>query len=80
MNRIVHYVKKQQKDESSWSSNETRNNAFSRSYFNNIPNEIILHIFRFLSMRDLDVVSLVCRTFKIIADQEKLWRFKDDRK
>jgi hypothetical protein len=79
MNRIFHYVKKQQRDESSWSLNETRN-ALSLSSFNNIPNEIILYIFRFLSMRNLDNVSLVCRSFKIISNQEQLRRFKCDRK
>jgi hypothetical protein len=63
----------------SWSLNETRD-ALSQSLFNNIPNEIILHIFQFLSVPDLCNVSLVCRYFKIIADQDQLWKSKCDRK
>jgi hypothetical protein len=63
----------------SWSLNEARD-ALSDSLFNNIPNEIILHIFRFFSVRYLCNVSLVCRSFKIIADQDQLWKSKCDRK
>ena len=59
----------------SWSLNETRG-ALSQSFFIDLPNEIILHIFRFLSVRDLCNLSLVCRAFKIIADDDQLWRHK----
>ncbi len=59
----------------SWSLNETRD-AFTESLFNNLPNEIILHIFRFFSVADLCNVSLVCRFFKITADQDDLWKTK----
>jgi hypothetical protein len=63
----------------SWSLNETRD-ALSQSLFNNIPNEVILHLFRFFSVRDLCNVSRVCRTFKIIADRDQLWKSKCDSK
>jgi hypothetical protein len=63
----------------SWSLNETRD-ALSESLFNNIPNEIILYIFQFFSVRDLCNLSLVCRSFKIIADQDQLWKSKCDSK
>ena len=59
----------------SWSVNETRD-ALSQSFFNHLPNEIILHIFQYLSVRDLCTVSLVCRTFKILADEDQLWKVK----
>jgi hypothetical protein len=63
----------------SWSLNETRD-ALSQSLFNNIPNEILLHLFRFFSVPDLCNISLVCRTFKMIADQNQLWKSKYDSK
>jgi hypothetical protein len=63
----------------SWSLNETRG-ALSQSVFNNIPNEIILHLFRYFSVRDLCKISLVCRSFKIIADRDQLWKSKCDSK
>jgi hypothetical protein len=59
----------------SWSLNETRD-ALRKSSFNNIPNEVILHIFRFLSVPDLCNISLVCRFFKMIADQDEIWKSK----
>lgn len=59
----------------SWSLNETRG-ALSQSFFTNLPNEIILRIFRLLSVRDLCNLSLVCRTFKIITDDDQLWKHK----
>jgi len=63
----------------SWSLNETRG-ALSQSLFNNFSNEILLHLFRFFSVRTLCNVSLVCRSFKIIADQNQLWKSKCDSK
>jgi hypothetical protein len=80
------FVKSEEKEEfvapniswfHTWSLNETRD-ALSDSLFNNIPNEIILHIFRFFSIPDLCNVSFVCRSFKIIADQDQLWKSKCD--
>lgn len=59
----------------SWSLNETRG-AISQSFFSDLPNEVILYIFRFLSVRDLGHVSLVCRAFKIIADDDQIWKRK----
>ncbi len=63
----------------SWSLNETRG-ALSKSPFNNIPNEIVLHVFQFLSVRDLCNVSLVCRAFKMIADDDEIWKAKSNGK
>jgi uncharacterized membrane protein YagU involved in acid resistance len=63
----------------SWPLNEARL-ALIKSPFNNIPNEIILHIFRFLSVHDLCRVSLVCRSFKMIADHDEIWKFKSNSK
>ncbi len=59
----------------SWPLDETRV-ALTESLFNNIPNEIMLHIFRFLSVPDLGNISLVCRSFKMIADQDEIWKPK----
>lgn len=59
----------------SWPLDETRD-VFRESVFNNIPNEVVLHIFRYLSVRDLSNVSLVCRSFKMITDDDELWKSK----
>ncbi|CAF1520752.1 unnamed protein product [Adineta ricciae] len=56
-----------------WSTNETQL-SLSNSSFANLPTEILIHIFRLLTVRDLENVSLVCRYFKIIADQDEIWR------
>jgi hypothetical protein len=58
-----------------WSLDETRD-ALSTSVFVNIPNEIMLRIFRFLSVHDLCNCSLVCRSFKMIADLDEIWKLK----
>lgn len=62
-----------------WSLGETRR-ALSKSPFAKIPNEILLHIFKLLSVSDLCNVSLVCRSFKMIADQDEIWILKCDSK
>ncbi len=59
----------------SWSLNDTQD-ALSKSLFNNIPNEIILHIFRFLFVPDLCNISLVCRSFKMVVDRDEIWKPK----
>jgi RNA polymerase subunit RPABC4/transcription elongation factor Spt4 len=59
----------------SWPLNEIRF-ALSESLFNKIPNETILHMFRFLSVPDLCNVSLVCRSFKIMVDHDQIWKPK----
>jgi hypothetical protein len=59
----------------SWTTSETRD-ALLNSSFSNIPNEIYLQIFQFFSIRDLGNVSLVCRQFKIIADDDQIWKSK----
>ena len=58
-----------------WSLSETRN-ALSESVFASIPNEILLRIFQLLSVCDLCSISLVCRQFKLIADQDEIWQLK----
>ena len=50
--------------------------ALSKSVFAEIPNEIIIRMFKFLSVPDLCKVSLVCRLFKMIADQDEIWHLK----
>ena len=62
-----------------WPLDETQS-ALSRSVFAEIPNEIIIRIFKFLSVPDLCKVSLVCRLFKMIADQDGIWQLKCDSK
>lgn len=59
----------------SWPFDDTQI-ALSESVFFNIPNEILLYLFRFLSVHDLCNISLVCRTFKMLADRDELWKFK----
>ena len=44
----------------SWSLDESRQ-TLSDSLFEQIPNEILLQIFRYLSVADLCNVALVCR-------------------
>ncbi len=61
--------------EHSWPSDETKN-ALAQSGFRALPNEIILHIFKFLTVHDLGNVSLVCRSFKMLADQDEIWKLK----
>lgn len=41
-----------------------------------IHNEICLHIFDYLSPRDLCKISLVCRSFKKLADDDQIWKSK----
>ncbi len=59
----------------SWNTSETRD-ALLVSPFSSIPTEIYLQIFRFLSIHDLGNVSLVCRQFKIIVDDDEIWKSK----
>jgi hypothetical protein len=59
----------------SWSPDETQD-ALSTSPFIAIPTEIMMRIFRLLSVRDLCHVSLVCRWFKMVADQDEIWQLK----
>ncbi|CAF1310715.1 unnamed protein product [Rotaria sp. Silwood1] len=58
-----------------WSFNETKN-ALTQSVFARIPSEIMLRIFKLFSVPDLCNVSLVCRRFKMIADQDEIWKLK----
>ena len=58
-----------------WSMDQT-SNALTESPFDRIPAEILIKIFRLLSVDDLANVSLVCRSFKMIADQDEIWQLK----
>ncbi|CAF1156312.1 unnamed protein product [Rotaria sordida] len=58
-----------------WSPSETQD-AVSQSPFTTIPSEIMLYIFQFLSVPDLCNISLVCRSFKMVADQDEIWKLK----
>jgi hypothetical protein len=62
-----------------WSLDETRG-ALLESVFAKIPNEILLRIFKFLSVSDLSNVSLVCRWFKMTVDEDEIWKLKCDGK
>jgi hypothetical protein len=58
-----------------WSFDETKDALFESNFFR-IPNEIMLRIFKLLSVPELCKVSLVCRRFKMIADQDEIWKLK----
>lgn len=54
--------------------------ALSESLFNKIPNEILIHIFRYLSDDDLCTISLICRSFQRIVDLDEIWKYKCESK
>jgi hypothetical protein len=56
-----------------WTFDEIQN-ALLNSPFIRIPTEILLNIFGLLSVRDLGNISLVCRYFKMITDQDVIWK------
>ena len=58
-----------------WSYTE-RQEALASSYFRCLPNEILVRLFRSLPVYDLINVGLVCRTFKMVADLEDVWKNK----
>ena len=58
-----------------WPSDQTKT-ALAQSPFGSLPIEVILQIFKHLSVHDLGDVSLVCRSFKMIADQDEIWKLK----
>lgn len=62
-----------------WSFDK-RQQALSTSPFANRPSEILIRIFQFLSVHDLGNVSLVCRHFQVISDQDETWWPKCNRK
>jgi hypothetical protein len=59
----------------SWSSDETQS-GLQNSPFRVLPTEVMLDIFKFLSVNDLGTVSSVCRSFKTITDQDEIWKLK----
>ena len=61
--------------EHSWTSDDVRN-GLANSPFRLLPTKVMLHIFKYLSAYDLGQVSLVCRSFKMIADQDEIWKLK----
>lgn len=61
--------------EHSWPLDQTKD-ALNESIFRLLPTEVILHIFKFLNVHELGVVSSVCRTFKMIADKDEIWKSK----
>ncbi|CAF1439208.1 unnamed protein product [Adineta steineri] len=58
-----------------WPMSEIQH-ALSDSSFTNLPTEILIQIFQLLSVHDLTNISLVCRYFKVIADEDDIWRSK----
>ncbi|CAF1035005.1 unnamed protein product [Rotaria sordida] len=58
-----------------WTFDKSQN-ALLNSPFIDIPTEIMLKIFGLLSIHDLGNVSLVCRSFKMIVDQDTIWKKK----
>ncbi len=56
-----------------WKFDETQN-ALLNSPFFIIPTEVILKIFRLLSIHDRRNISLVCRYFKMIVDNDNIWK------
>lgn len=59
----------------SWATTKTQK-ALAKSRFSRVPVEILLRIFQYLSVPDLCSVSLVCRRFKMAADQDDIWKLK----
>ncbi len=63
--------------EHSWLLDEAQD-ALVESYFRALPTEVMLHIFKFLTVHDLGNISSVCRSFKMIADQDEIWKLKSN--
>ena len=58
-----------------WKFTETQNALLDSSFFH-MPTEMILRIFELLSHRDRKNVSLVCRYFKMVVEQDNVWKIK----
>ena len=50
------------------------------SYINDLPNELLLEIFNYLSERDLANCQLVCRLWRVISADKTLWNRIFDRR
>ena len=61
-----------------WAAYEAQK-ALQESPFARLPTEVMLQILRSLSVNDLGNVSLVCRAFKMIADNDEIWKPKCNR-
>jgi hypothetical protein len=61
--------------EHSWALDEVHT-GLANSPFRLLPTEVMLHIFKFLSVHDLGNISSLCRSFKMIADQDEIWKLK----
>lgn len=60
-----------------WTVDESKD-ALLESPFSKLPIEVILQIFKNLNVNDLCNISLVCRSFKMIADQDEIWKLKSN--
>ena len=58
-----------------WPEDQART-AVENSPFGQLPNELIVHIFKYLNINDLSSVSSVCRLFKMNADRDEIWKTK----
>lgn len=58
-----------------WPENQAKL-AVDESPFGRLPNEVLMQIFKYLNVRDLGSVSSVCRLFKMIVDQDEIWKTK----
>ena len=58
-----------------WPENQAKL-AVEESLFGRLPNEVLLQIFKYLNVHDLGSVSSVCRLFKMIVDQDEIWKTK----
>ena len=50
--------------------------ALASSDFGRLPNEILVRLFCYLPVYDLINVGRVCRTFKMVADLEEVWKHR----
>ena len=60
--------------------NSTYNYFFNINHepFNKIPDELLLHIFSFLNPSQLANCQLACKKWKVISDDELLWKHQNE--
>ena len=44
------------------------------NYFTTVPNELIILVFTFLGLKDLMKISMVCKTWNTLAEDDSLWK------